>query len=257
MISAEIRGRLGNQMFIIAAAESLAIDNQDIAVFPLNVIGACPSHEERASYASTIFSKIKYMHELSWAKNLYIEPNFNYHKIPYAENIFLQGYFQSEKHFAHNAEQIKNLFAPTDWVKSQLNYYYGNFQLEENMVAVHVRRGDYVKLADVHKNLAEDSNYYDLAMQKFDNAKFVFFSDDVQWCQSHFGNNHLYMNSISDILDLYFMASFKNKIIANSSFSWWAAWLGEDPGDKIIAPKKWFSNDTPDKDVIPDRWERV
>ena len=119
---------------------------------------------------------------------------------------------------------------------------YGNLSFFENkdLVAVHVRRGDYVKLSHVHSNLAENHDYYKAAMSYFKGKKFVFFSDDIEWCRSKFGKDNLYITSISDISDMYIMGKIPNKIIANSSFSWWSAWLFEKNNHSIIAPKNWF-----------------
>lgn len=258
MITVKIMGRLGNQMFQIAAAESLAIDNKTVAAYPVSVIGACPTHEERALYSSTILSKIKYMATFDWLQNVWKEESLRYKKIEFQPNILLDGYFQSEKYFAHNAEAIRKLFQPDQWTKSLLRHYYGNFLKDkDNLIAVHVRRGDYVKLSDVHNNLGDNTDYYKQAMQKFNNGKFVFFSDDIEWCQEKFGPDHLYVKPLNDVLDLYLMSAIPNKIIANSSFSWWAAWLGEVDGCKIVAPKNWFANELPCEDIIPERWERV
>jgi hypothetical protein len=253
-------GRLGNQMFQIAAAESLAIENNDIAVFPITVQGAHPNHMERAYYSSSIFSRIKYVTDIKWVQKVWGESNFSYSEIEYSKNMMINGYFQSEKYFMKNSEYIKNLFKPTEWIAYKLNSYYSGFDFYKNTkdyVAVHVRRGDYVNLSHIHTNLAENQNYYESAMKKYFNKKFVFFSDDILWCKNNFGNEHIYVNSVNDVLDLYLMSKFENIIIANSSFSWWSAWLGETNNSKIIAPKYWFANNTNIVDLIPSRWEII
>ena len=263
MISANIMGRLGNQMFQIAAAESLALENNDNTIYSTKVTGACPTHEERTLYTSTVFKKIKYVSAIPNNVNpqwtVWKEKTFSHEAIQYKKNIFIDGYFQSEKYFNKNKGYIRDLFSLPSWFTSNLKYFYGDLSVFESndLVAVHVRRGDYVKLSDVHSNLAQNHGYYETAMKEFPSKKFVFFSDDINWCKTHFGKDHLYINSVSDLSDMLLIGLIPNKIIANSSFSWWAAWLHEQPNHKIIAPQRWFENNTPVHDLLPSRWLKI
>jgi hypothetical protein len=106
--------------------------------------------------------------------------------------------------------------------------------------------------------------YYDRAKEHFtNNHVFVFFSDDIGWCKETFKDgNNIFIEKQDDVLDLYLMSRIPNNIIANSSFSWWAAWLNNNASKKVIAPSSWFgpSNNhlkIAKKDLIPDVWQKI
>jgi len=125
-----------------------------------------------------------------------------------------------------------------------------------SMVSVHVRRGDYLKLSDHHP--ACTLEYYDKAMSKFDGCKFLIFSDDKKWCLENFNKENCEISFNSDAVeDLQLMSLCDHHIIANSSFSWWGAWLGRNKDKKVIAPKEWFGpakNDHNTKDLYCKDW---
>jgi len=260
LIACSLMGGIGNQMFQIASTTSLAYDNNDICVYTLDIRGLPTSYQIQKMHNNTVFSKITYDYDFSWINKSYKEQYFHFKKLPYVENTIYEGYFQSEKYFFHNKKLINELFKPTEYINQRIQNKYENI-LNDSHVAIHVRRGDYVKLADHHYNLAETTRYYEDAMQKFKNHKFVFFSDDIKWCMSHFGSEHLYIDGEIDVIQMYLMSYFKNIIIANSTFSWWAAWLEHAHNNKnVLAPKQWFGfkkNHLLINDLIPDRWIKV
>ena len=106
-------------------------------------------------------------------------------------------------------------------------------------------------------------DYYDEAMSRFPKGtKFVFFSDDIEWCKETFGlsRRNIYIENQEDVLDLYLMSKIHNNIIANSSFSWWGAWLNEIEDKKVLTPPVWFGPKNTHltmKDLIPESWEIV
>jgi len=254
MLTANLMGRLGNQMFQIAATYSLAIDNNDVCMFPLISNGTSPQSHEQLFYLETILSRVTYGHDFSWIRNVYEEKSFVYKKIPYAPDLALNGYFQSENYFSENMNFIRNLFCPTKYVEDKLEKYKSFFNKKN--VAIHIRRGDYVKLSDHHTNLAEESNYYHIAMSKFPDCKFVFFSDDIEWCKKKFGSEHCFISNEKDVVEMYIFSKIPNKIIANSTFSWWGAWLDENP-NLIISPQEWFGHKNANlltKTLIPEAW---
>ena len=170
------------------------------------------------------------------------------------------GYFQSEKYFKHNRDKILELFKPQEKINKFLLKKYSNLINNEKHVSVHIRRGDYLKFSDYHTNLNKD--YYYKAMNYFkDEYKFIFFSDDIEWCKETFTNkNNIFIEKQDDILDLYLMSKIKNNIIANSSFSWWAAWLNENENKKVIAPSTWFgfkNGHLDKKDLLPKEWKII
>ncbi len=167
---------------------------------------------------------------------------------------------QDEKYFAKYADEIRELYS-TDIVPNSID-----------RVAIHVRRAKnpinpdepaYAEngfYADLGHHLHEDmsDNYYVRAMAMFPGEKFTVFSDDIEWCEKQAMFKNCEFSYGTELEDLNKMASCKHIIGANSSFSFWAAWLGEYPGRKTIFPKKWFSN--PDDEYligIPERWTRI
>jgi len=119
---------------------------------------------------------------------------------------------------------------------------------------LHVRRGDYLQLPTHHPTCTID--YYHKALANFD-GKVLVFSDDIDWCRKTFQDPRFeFVKGNLDYIDLYLMSMCKNNIIANSSFSWWAAWLNDNKDKKVIAPKKWFgpaiSHNT--MDLYPKKW---
>ena len=101
-------------------------------------------------------------------------------------------------------------------------------------------------------------DYYSQAMEKM-GGPFLVFSDDIAWCKDNFkGFDITFVEGEEDFIDLYLMARCRNNIIANSSFSWWAAWLNPDPHKKVIAPAMWFSGDLQGCDtstLLPQQWD--
>jgi len=231
-------GRLGNSMFQMAATIGVALKHNDSYIFPrwqywkdLNISGC---------YADNIIIKHRYE-----------EPGFTYKPIPYRNNLDLFGYFQSEKYFKHCEEDISKLLAPKRSVQSL-----------PKTASIHVRRGDYLEphLAGCYVKL--NMGYYERAMSMLNVKRFLVFSDDVEWCKSHFvGKKFDVIENNHPPHDLALMMACENNIIANSSFSWWAAWLNPNPDKKIIAPLKWFgpklapTHDT--SDLVPDGWVRI
>lgn len=152
-------------------------------------------------------------------------------------------YFQDEVYFRDHAEAVRTL------------YSYG-IPAPINAVAVHVRRGDYVG-NPFYVDLTQ-TDYYERAMALFPEEKFLVFSDDTAWCEKKWGNDPRVSISYGDeISDLNDMAACKAHIIANSSYSWWGAWLSPNyPDNKVIAPKEWFA-DGEERTMLPHYWKRI
>ena len=249
MISCNLNGGLGNYMFQIAAAHTLASKNNTIAKF--NFSSANQVHKNISCYVDNIFRNvIDGDCELFWQ---YDEPSFSFSELPYENGLLLHGYFQSEQYL--DRELILNLFAPDDknlqYIKSKYNF--------NNMVAVHVGRGDYVNKQDRHP--VQSMDYYNNAIEHFDNSKsFYILSDDIEWCKLHFkGKQFKFIENELDYIDLWIMNLCEHNIIANSSFSWWGAWLNNNPDKIVIAPKNWFgpNKKLDDKDLIPEKWIKI
>lgn len=184
----------------------------------------------------------------------YYEPHFHYKEINVLDNTNLSGYFQSEKYFSHCKDEIHNTFCFKDeYVKPVFDKW--KDVLNGDTCAIHVRRGDYVTNPN---HLALDYKYYAKAMSLMKGKVFLIFSDDINYCKTVFRKNPIFVEGQTDIEDFILMTLCKSHIIANSSFSWWGAWLS---GSKdIIAPYHWFGRGLKHhrtNDLIPDGWQRV
>ena len=177
---------------------------------------------------------------------------FEYTPLQYVNETEYIGYFQSEKYFKHRRDEIIELFKPTEEINEKVNKYYHFF----NNISLHVRRNDYVKLyPNVHPPL--DMNYYNEALSLLPpELKVLVFSDDIPWCKENFiGHRFVFIKEL-DYIELYIMTKMKYHIIANSSFSWWGAWLSNS--EKTIAPNRWFGENMHNtKDLIPDNWIKI
>ena len=156
----------------------------------------------------------------------------------YAKDNKIDFYFQDPKYFEKYKDEIKVLFG-------QGIYYI-------DQVAIHIRRGDYVN-NPFYVDLMETS-YYQNAMELFPGEKFLVFSDNIEWCkrQDIFKDCEFAENN-TELEDLNLMAGCKGIIIANSSFSWWGAYLSKG---KVVAPKEWYS-DKKERTICPIEWERI
>lgn len=255
MVTSNLVGGLGNYLFQIAATYSLALDNKDSMVYDIN--DNIIVHKPLNSYLSNIFSRINFSNEKLNIEFNYYEPHFHYHSIEYRPNLKLNGYFQSEKYFLHNKKSIIDLFKMDEVTKSYIDLKY---KLQEETVSLHVRRGDYLKYPNHHPTC--DIDYYRKAVEYIGNDKiYLIFSDDISWCKQNFDfiEKKMFIEGNTDFQDLYLMSLCKDNIIANSSFSWWGAWMNENPNKRVIAPKKWFgpaiNHDT--KDLIPNTWIKL
>lgn len=241
------KGRLGNQLFQIAATISTAIDNDLSYAFPdwkYNEFlkNKIPEYSKLApiiSYKPTHF---------------YTEPSFRYNAINLSESIevslcmpkcyALEGYFQSRKYFENHEDFIRELFQPSQSVVNRIYSKYYRSSMSYVDCAIHVRRGDYVDLAYYHQIKMD---YYEASMLKINQqtgiTNFIIFSDDIEWCKENFTNKsytYVFIEGNSDWDDLMFMSCFSHQIIANSSFSWWGAFLNKNPNKIVIFPEKWF-----------------
>lgn len=282
MIIVKLIGGLGNQMFQYAAAKSLsiyhavplklditALENSKDRKFELsffNIKLDFASKEEISSYIRGNFiQKIIRNLKKPHISKLYKQAYFHFDKFFYkaSSNTYLQGYWQSEKYFCNYKNIIRLDLTIKEKYIIHLKEKAREMQLQ-NSVAIHIRRGDYnqLKLQEYHGLL--EASYYNNAinylLSLFPDAKMYFFSDDPIWVKANiqiksnleFVSGELTKNNIEDF---YLMSQCSHNIIANSSFSWWAAWLNNNPNKIVIAPKKWFNKAKHNtSDLIPNTW---
>jgi hypothetical protein len=188
------------------------------------------------------------------------------------DNTYLHGLWQSEKYFSDAREAIRSELQPRD--KGVVGYaeeYIGQLREKASyVVGLHVRRGDLAYATEV---LGTDGivhgppvglEYIDAAMSRFDaGAAFLVFSDsqaDVEWCRRNIrGANLFFAEGHSDVQDFVLMSRCDHNIIANSTFSWWAAWLNPNPAKRVIGPRLWttpgHASALDTRDLLPATWE--
>jgi Glycosyl transferase family 11 len=172
-------------------------------------------------------------------------------------SIYLKGGWQCYRYFENAAEIIRSDLQPKR-SPSQLNRAWLERVRRSNSVCVHVRRGDYIQSG---LGLCPLSYYTEAATvmrNRVGNPVFFVFSDDLQWCREYFSIDNAVLvdanNSDDPVSELHIMSSCRHHIIANSSFSWWAAWLAESRKQVVIAPQPWVSFAPSVPDLIPPGW---
>lgn len=183
-------------------------------------------------------------------------------------NCFISGYWQSYKYFNEFDEIIRNDFSfPSISNSNTLNVY--SKINNSNSVSIHIRRGDFLNnsLNNIHAVCSLD--YYNSAVKFIQSTEFnpffFIFSDDIEWAKVNFKleSNCFFVDgsiSKSSFQDLQLMSVCKHNIIANSSFSWWAAWLNANPKKVVVAPKLWYNDNNLNNqtvDLIPTSWVRL
>lgn len=257
-----LQGGIGNIMFQIAATIGYATKNNKSVEFYYG-LHQPSNHGSINQYSSNILQNLQFSNYNNIPFLQYSEPGFHYTEIPhYPTNVVLSGYFQSEKYFKHCDTDIKEYFKYH--IKDN---YYGDILQEKNTCSLHVRRGDYLNLSQYHTSL--DIEYYKRAVSLFDKKTiFIVMSDDIGWCKEAFSSSYfsdysfVYLENQKPYEDLFFAINSKNNIIANSSFSWWGAWLNDNPNKSVVSPDpvRWFgpaykNNST--KDILCPSWKSI
>lgn len=252
-------GWLGNKMFQIASTIGIAQKNGLVPLFP--------PHEYINYFAGPIptgqvgnYNTIEYKEKSIKYEDIRLDP---------AKHHDLKGYFQSYRYFEHCADHIKKVFEFRENIRKYVAQKYRDVLMQggqSNLVMVHVRRGDYMNIKQNHVCLSETDYYIDAIgyiKQKVDRPIFIVFSDDTEWCRRYFkGNNVFFAEGNNEVQDSCFMTMCDHAIIANSSKSWWGAWLMIGKNKIVIAPKQWwgpeylkFGWDT--QDLIPSEWVQM
>lgn len=256
-----VLGRLGNQMFQYAALRGIAANRgYDFAIPPSEFEDEWRNHQ--------LFDVFELPH-LDRKNVRYLDcghaPIVTEHTFEFDPLIFNQcpnecslwGFYQTEKYFKHIENSIREDFT----FKNEILEPCFEFISEtDNPISLHVRRTDYIDNKANHYNLGLD--YYETALKLFDsNRQVLVFSDDPSWCKNQklFTDDRFVISeSHYNAIDLCLMSQCKSHIIANSSFSWWGAWLSGS--SDVVSPKKWFGPANQDKslnDLIPENWKSI
>lgn len=255
-------GSLGNQMFQLAATLSFAKDLDCPVRIPKNEGYFEETYGRFVDYIdSGLYLGLEYLgpeHKMGyiWREGSWLESTNS----PESPILSLEGYFQSERFFKHNAGLIKQKFtAFKPEIQSKISEIATQLPHNKELTAIHVRRGDYLQKQEYHTVLP--ITYYEAAKKQIgENQHYVVFSDDLSWCKDNFSDDHFFVESGNPFVDLGVMICCDNFIIANSSFSWWGAWLAWSESKKIIAPKQWFgprNSHLSTKELIPESWIQI
>lgn len=278
MIIIKLQGGLGNQLFQYAFGIALAQKHQDTVKFDLRSYHEgshrnldllkfnvdVPEVDNNLynrlfSLKNRLLNKIKLTLLANY--NVHFEKSPLYYDVKHSnkKNTFYFGYWQSTGYFSVISNLIRDQFK----LKSDnLPPDYLDLINQSTTVAIHIRRGDYLTPgnAQVHGNLSAD--YYTQAvslMQELSpNCQYLVFSDDIGWVTENFNIPAKWQpvndDRLNDAQTLMLMAACHHHIIANSTFSWWAAWLNTNPEKKVIAPKNWFTNNRNAADLLLPSW---
>lgn len=273
-ITCYIQGGLGNQLFIIFT--TLAVAKKQNLKYAIIKQPDSPSVTPRKTYFDTLLSKLETKDMLNFSINsIYREPDhMKYSDIPEIKtNTIITGYFQSRKYI----DDIRDVILSTVCLKEKKDIDAKNLSVKlirdkangKKCIFLHVRRGDYLNLSHYHYNLPID--YYISAIKNFkekEDCLFVVFSDDMEYCKEVFSDilqkdEVYYCKTSKDYVELMIMSEMDGAIIANSSFSWWGAYLMEAKKELnnkespvIIGPKMWFTNNynQNDRNIERDNW---
>jgi hypothetical protein len=255
----QLNGGLGNQLFQYAFGRALSSEYKTSLFFHKSDLDCGRRHFALSPFNANVRFQTP-------VGPRFEETQFNYDsRVHTADpNAFFVGYWQTEKYFDSSAPMLRQELTLKAPVSDKTAEVARQIQSSPESTFVHVRRSDYLNphTSAYHGNLTID--YYRSAMKYINDettstADYFIFSDDPSWCRQNFPDCQIVDHNIGkgkEVEDLYLMSLCKNAIIANSSFSWWGAWLGDTKPNRIcIGPKKWFAGaNLNTEDIIPKRW---
>ena len=286
MIIVQITGGLGNQMFQYAYAKALEqrgyrvkLDKSELETYKIhggyqldkyNIGLECVTEREVKAYFTTQFP-FKLLDKLGLrTSNLIKEKSllFDINLLNVKDDSYLSGYFQCERYFTN----IRNLLLKEFCIKGELSFY--TREIQDNIIkttescSIHIRRGDFISnKSNIIHGACSLGYYQDSISYLQDNFKglnYFVFSDDITWVKENIQlENITYIESQerrSPHEDLFLMSLCDHNIIANSTFSWWGAWLNQNDNKIVLAPRRWFANDIlqmQSQNIVPEKWIRL
>lgn len=285
MIIIKLYGGLGNQMFQYAFGRKISIannralkldikeykikQNRSFALKPFNIKADIATAKDidryikRNKIIKKIYKTLDSFRPIN-TKKIITEPHFHFSPdaINAGADVYIDGHWQSEKYFKDIKDIIKNEFKLKKPIDSKYKNILNAVHSAES-VSIHFRKTDYASSKHLRIYHGLNLNYYQAAIslikEKISNPIFFIFSDDIEWVKNNIplpsSSVFVSRKNLKDYEELIFMSNCKHNIIANSTFSWWGAWLNRNPEKQIIAPKKWFKDTNINiKDLIPKSW---
>lgn len=231
-------GRLGNSLMQIATTVAYGADHGKKPVFT------------KWDYQDYI--ELELISEgTEWVREA--EHGLSYKPLNYKPgNVDLHGHFLSEEYFKNHRQLIIDTIRLKPEYDKYVNDKYGEL-LSKKTCSIHVRRKDYLQPDQIRTHGVLGIDYYDKAMRLFSDTTFVVCSDDIDWCKDNLPEC-VYIEGEKDIIDLFLMSKCKSNIIANSTFSWWAAWLNNG---NVVAPKNFFVDGHSWQGIYRENWLRI
>ena len=279
-----IDGGLGNQMFQYALALKLESLGRDVKIditkyaehhvhndFELDrVFGVDCSFASAEEIRSLGYCKANYLTEFLKKtpfrkKTIYNHESYSYDAgVLKLDGFYVEGYWQSEKYFSDIQDKIRETYVFPEMTDARQQKFAEQMQ-SGCSVSIHIRRGDYLHYPK-YQNICT-MEYYQKAMAYFRDkfpgkTQFFIFTNDMPRTMKHFeGHDCCFVEGntgVESFRDMQLMSLCKNHIIANSSFSWWGAWLNPSPQKIVIAPGKWINGSEDDQqDIVPEDWIRI
>lgn len=274
-----LSGGLGNQMFQYAFFMALKEKNNDVSL-DTSLYSFVEMHngyeleksfgirQPKIKYKKWNLLKLRAALKFGAKPIVYKDPHYYDAIVLNSKCMYFYGYWQTEKYFKGIEEKIRNLFIFRNM--DEMNLEIASNMSSNISVSLHIRRGDYLG-CNIYSDVCTEEYYtkaVDLILDKVEsknNILFYVFSDDIRFSENFIKKINIPYKIIdintneNSYKDMYLMSKCKHNIIANSSFSWWAAWLNTNKDKIIIAPKRWFNIDSEEKykDIIPKRWIRL
>jgi len=286
MIIVKLVGGLGNQMFQYALGRKLSVEHNTELLLDISWYDSSKDRRYLLDkfYATTKIATKDDIDRVKESSSAKIKNFFRtHHKKSYIKELssefdqkmltvggkdaYIDGYWQSPKYFLGIEDMIRKEFTLKEKQNEEFNSLLNTIQ-DENSVSLHIRRADYFAPKNVVLFATCSLEYYQEAVklisEKVGTIHLFVFSDDIEWTKQHLAfptpHNVTFVSNgkLVDYQEMMLMSSCKHNITANSTFSWWAAWLNKNPQKVVVSPKKWFIGKTlNDKDLIPETWNRI
>jgi len=286
MIVINLKGGIGNQMFQYALGRKLALKNNDelkletaglaranevgdiyrpfsLEAFNIDKNIASAEEVQKLKYPYGIFSKGWRYFSFKVLRRKYTL--FDPAVLKWKGDLFLDGYWQSPRYFEDIRDTLLTEFSLHSPLSPTVEKYRKQIEAGTS-VSVHIRREDYVKNPRVLQEFGIcEASYYNKAIEHIgstvNNPNFFVFSDDIEWVKENLplptSTVFVQDKNLRDVEELSLMSMCQHNIIANSSFSWWGAWLNKNNDKIVTAPTPWFNNGSYDKDLIPKTWIQI
>lgn len=278
LIVVQLKGGLGNQMFQYAAGRCLSVLHKvplaldkgsyeprqagmyGLGGLSVDALEATPGMIPRPGFAEKVINRLAPvpMRRIFKESSLEFDPDFFKIKPP----VYLKGYWQSWKYFEPVKDVIRQDFRFSAGFSETIMAKAAALR-ETESVAVHFRRGDYTNPGTASFHGACEPAYYEAAVKRFPGATFYIFTNDPEWVKNNLPAGISYEIPSGSLThtqyeDLFLMSQCRHQVIANSSFSWWAAWLNGYAQKQVVAPLKWYAReDLNVQHLVPPGWQRI